>query len=133
MQIYFLFLIIYYFILLRLKESTIERILKILPKKLKDITMKSIIILKKSGIIFVYCLVILLIASILLANHYFDLFFTNFDINIEKIYEIYKKKNKILTPPPLPIKLNKICSKPSEFKISNKYLIRNIKKNLYKI
>jgi len=92
MQIYFLFLIIYYFILLRLKESTIERILKILPKKLKDITMKSIIILKKSGIIFVYCLVILLIASILLANHYFDLFFTNFDINIEKIYEIYKKK-----------------------------------------
>jgi hypothetical protein len=90
-QMTFLILIIYYSILYNIKESIIEKFLnKIFPTKIVLIFMKSVNLFKKSGLILIIWMIILLIVSTFLSIHYFDFFVNNFD----KICELYINSKK---------------------------------------
>jgi hypothetical protein len=88
---YLLILIIYYIFLYNIKESIIEnKLIKILPFKIVSVFMKSLNLFKKSGLIIIICLFILLLVSTYLSIHYLDFFVNNFD----KICELYLKNKK---------------------------------------
>lgn len=89
LQLMFIVLIIYNFILYFINLDRLENILlKILPVSMVKFYLKSINLVKKSSVIILICLLILLLISSLYAYHYLNIFIYNLDA----IINVYFKK-----------------------------------------
>lgn len=86
MQLFLIMSICYNLLLLNISEDRVENLLlKILPSKIVKLYIKSVRVLKKSGFIFIICLLILLLISNLYSYYYLDFFISNLD-GIIKLY-----------------------------------------------
>lgn len=89
LQIIFIIIIVYNFILLNINEDKLENfLLKIFPTKIIKFYIKSLKFFKKSGFIIIIYLLILLLISNLYSTYYLNFFICNLD----NIIDIYFKK-----------------------------------------
>ena len=92
LQIILLFLICYNILLYYVNETKLENILlKFLPIKWVSFYIKSLKLFKKTGLVIIIWLVLVLFFSTYISSHYLDFFIENFD----PLCEFYlKNKNK---------------------------------------
>jgi len=90
LQTTFLLLIIYYFLVLTLKDHFLK-LSAHLPKQMQPYYIKMVDYINKVGYIYILIFLGLLLTSLFLSNHYFDLFLNHFDAICE---EYIKTKTK---------------------------------------